>query len=324
VFDQTPAPLAVYMHTLADIRSLVNVSGIVDLHSAGAALAWHLPKPLLAAELDIGYLKEAAYCLHDYLLPETREQASDYLHYLASIFTLLDLYQHSFPREFARSKKSILPAKDAAYSERELELFELISERKFPLPYYLQDTVLGRDEREYGFPIGAFGREWWDDDLRYWDPGWRMLLWVMGEVSPEDIESSGDGFPLDPRIFELSVKQGERFATEALTLHCRTLSGALAYLAIALKILWHDTGCWFLDINPEQAHDYLDYSQDSMELLSKQGQLYGQYTGQADQLITWIESDPLENLQEVITLWNQFVLEEKDSPVMLRNHPPQS
>ena len=311
------------MHTRLDTRSLVKASGIGDLHAAAAALSWYLPLPLFADEFGIRYLQEAASCLEDYLLPETNEEAQEFLSYLASIFTLLDLYQHYFPAEFARSTKSILPAKDAAYSERESEFFELISDRLFPLPFYMVDDILGRGEREYGFPIADMGREWWDDDISEWEPGWQLLLWMIGENTPEQITRRGKGKNLDRRLFELPVRQGERFAIEALSLHCRHLPGPLAHLAIALKILWHDTGCWFLDIYPEQ-HESLDWSRKDMDRLIKQGQLYGQFTGQADQLITWIESDPLNNFQEVIALWNLYILEEKDSPVMLINRPPRS
>jgi hypothetical protein len=311
------------MPTRIETKTLVRESGIGGSLTAAAALSWFLPPPLLADELGIRYLKEAEALLEDYLLPETLDEAMDYLSYLASIFTLLDLYQHYFPGEFARSTRSILPAKDAAYSEREIEFFELISNHLFPLPFHLVDDILERQERDVGFPLAAMGREWWDSDVRDWELGWQLLLWMTGEQSPRDIVEAAEGRNFDPRIFELPVRQGNRFAIEALCLHCRGLTGPLAYLPVALKMLWHDTGCWFLDITSEQV-EYLDWSREDMDRLIKQGRLYNTLTDQADTLITWIDSDPFNNFQEVIRLWNAYVLEERNSPVVLINEPPQS
>jgi hypothetical protein len=310
------------MHTLIDTRTLIKESGIGDFFTAEAVLSGYLPPPLLADELGIRFLEEAEVRLTDYLLPETTKEADEYLSHLNSIFRLLDLYQHYFPEKFAASTKKILPAKDAAYSEREYEFFELISNNLFPLPLYMVDDFLERENREYGFPLTSMGREWWNDDISYWELGWLLLLWLTEEQSPQEVMRAAKGKNLDPRIFEISVKQGKRFAIEALSLHCRKLPGPLAHLPIALKILWHDTGCWFLDISSEHM-EFLAWSRREMNRLIKHGRLFDKFTDQADQLMTWIEKDPFNNFKEVIQLWNLYVLEEQDSPVMLVNRPPQ-
>lgn len=268
----------------------------------------------LVEGIQIRSLADTRGALVRYTLPTTLDEALAYLSFFQSIFTLLNLYQVYFPEEFMRSTREIVPAEDNAYSERELEFFALIDDRLFPLPWHMLDDVLEREERNYGFPLLAVGREWWDDDLRDWPLGWLMLLWLIGEGIQDEFERRR---PDVAHVIETLARKEGSIALAALEKHCSQLAGPIVQFALALRILFHETGCWFLDAYAEDVIEELDPSRESMDRLTVHAHRMIEITEQADELITWLGADPITHFKEVLTLWNLYTLGKQDNHILL-------
>jgi len=267
-----------------------------------------------------GTLAECAEKLDHYALAATLDDADTYLSFFQAVDTIHKLYEHYFPAEFARSKKSIVPALDEAYSEREREFFDLVEDRLFPLPWFLEDTV-DRDERFFSLPIVTLGREWWNDGLDDWELGWLLLLWLLeeGEAADEIRKRFPD---VAAALLELPVKKGT-LAFSSLERDCRRVKTPLAYLPEALNILYHDTGSWFLDIYTETTDAYIDWTQQDMDQAIVHMRRAIRTTNRADRFITWIDEDPIPRFKEVLTLWNLYCQKTADNRVslLLLNQP---
>jgi len=267
----------------------------------------------LIEDLDMRSLAETSHVLERYRLPATLDDANAYLAHFHSVFTLLSLYDAYFPQEFACSTASIVPAEDAAYSEREREFFTLVDSRLFPLPWHLLDDSLTRNEREDGIVVLALGREWWDD-LRDWELGWLLLLWLIGEGVSDELEQRR---PDMAQLLASLPRHEDRLALDALERHCNQLDGPLSQLPTALRILFHDTGCSFLDAWSEGELEYLDWSREDMDRLIAHAQRMAEITAQAEQFISWIEANPIAHFKEVLTLWNHYTSQTQDNHILL-------
>ena len=295
------------MHS--NVKSLVAATGMGSLKMSAESLG---------GALGIRSLEGSGAALDRYALPSTLEGALGYLNFFNSIFTLLRLFEAYFPKEFACSTKAIVPGVDEAYSEREYEFFGLIDDHLFPIPWFLQDAM-ERETREYSLPIVCMGREWWNDDVGEWELGWHLLLWLTG-----DGEVANDALtqrcPEVAPLLKRRIKQG-KLALVALEKYCSGRDGPLAFLPQALRILLHDTGCWFLDIYSEDASAYVEWTREDLDQMADHWRRATLISERADQFIEWIDADPVTHFKEVIRIWNRYIREEQDNHILLINRP---
>lgn len=254
-------------------------------------------------------LESFAYELDRYILPITQSATDTYLEFFQAVDNSHKLYEHYFPDEFARSTKSIVPALDEAYSEREGEFFDLVDTHFVPMPWFLE--IVGREERMYDLPIIALGREWWNgEELDEWEIGWLLLLWLIDEREGEN-ELRGRFPGVAEALLSLPLKKGD-LAFSALEQHCRQTKTPLAYLPEALNILYHDTGSWYLDTYTEEASDYIPFSQEGMDRAIVHKRRADRILKRADRFIAWIDADPIPRFKEVLTIWNLYCLEKQN------------
>src|SRR5215212_702403 len=162
---------------------------------------------------------------------------------------LLALYQHYFPQEYAASTAGVRPAKGAVYSAQEIEFFELVNARFFPLPL---DVFLDEYEgvRSTTLPVMTLGIDWWLDSVADLRPGWQLLLLLVGEVAVTDVE-------VDPRFLKTYAKRikprppGSQIDWDDFKAACQAAGDPLTALPLALDMLDHDTGNIWLDPSDE-------------------------------------------------------------------------
>jgi hypothetical protein len=274
---------------LETVAKLIKATGIQDL---AATVGW----------------------LQEYQLPATNVEAESYLEFWRSVLTLRALYATTFPQDFARSKKSFIPGRHAAYSRQEQEFFTLVDRRRVPLSWWIFDAS-EREERQYGMPVMVEGLDWWDEDASDWKLGWQLLLWLLGEMDAQEILAGGRYSSyrktppeVDPALFETPVVQGE-LDLQALEARCREIKGPLRYLPQALRMLFHNTGTEILDNTPDMDVGLVEWSAESLALFAEDHRQAREINEQADSLVEWIGDDPSTRFKEVITLWNSYTKE---------------
>jgi hypothetical protein len=239
--------------------------------------------------------------LHRHRLPLTFATARDCLEQYRDRANLLTLYQHYFPQEYAASTAGVRPAKGAVYSTQEIEFFERVNARLFPLPL---DVFLDEYEgvRSTTLPVMTFGIDWWMDAVADLRPGWQLLLLLTGEVAVTDVE-------IDPRFLKTYLKRmkpqppGSRVAWDAFKAACATAGEALSTLPLALEMLAHDTGNIWLDPSDEMPVMDAEWCVPDIDVLAREYQEAQQMLRQADQVLDWLEASPT-HFGKVITLWN--------------------
>jgi len=258
-------------------------------------------------------LDETVAWLQEYQLPATNEEAERYLAFWHSVLTLHTLYATTYPREFARSKKSFIPERHAAYSEQEQEFFALVDRHLVPLSWWVFEA-LEREERLYGFSPISDGLDWWNDDPGEWRRGWQLLLWLIDEMDAQQIleggrraATAGDApSVLDESLFQIPRAPGA-LDLKALEQRCRAITGPLRHLPQALKMLFHDTGTCELDNTSEMEVEIVEWSAENLALYAQDHREACEISAQAHSLVAWIEEDPSTHFMEVIHLWNLFI-----------------
>jgi hypothetical protein len=244
-------------------------------------------------------------------LPLTFSAARDCLEQYRDRANLLALYEHYFPQEYAASTAGVRPAKGAVYSARELEFFELVNARLFPLPL---DVFLDEYDgvRSAALPVMTFGIDWWLDSVADLRPGWQLLLLLAGEVEITDVE-------VDAHFLKTYVKgikprpPGSRIDWDAFKAACESAGEALTPLPLALDVLSHDTGNIWLDPSDETPVMDAEWCVQDMDVLTREYQEAQQMLRQADQVLDWIEASPA-HYGKVIALWNHARKVRRSSP----------
>ncbi|HEX2913748.1 MAG TPA: hypothetical protein VH186_23285 [Chloroflexia bacterium] len=273
-------------------------------------------------------LSKCLELLKAYRLPLRLPEALAYLSRLQSSASLLALYRHFFPVEFARSHAATTPEKGCIYSPREIEFFELVDERFFPLPleYYLDLSAESGDERSERIEVLCLGLDWWELDLADLHPGWQLLLVLMGELelaalfpeSPPAYWAAREELPWPRESLEEILRedntgenarqiysQGHLAALEKLVAReGEGESAVLSALPLALRILMHDTGNLWLDPTPETAVDDAYWCEEDVEYLAAAYAEARRMMEEADRLLDWL-TESTEHLSKGVELWKK-------------------
>ncbi len=246
----------------------------------------------------------ALEALRRYRLPLPFADAHDYLCRTLQSIQLLSLYRIYFPEEYARSKKRPFPTDEEAYSPMETEFVELVDERLFPLHTEFMLYGSGPDERSIVIPVRSLGMDWWNVDYDDLSPGWRLILFLVGEMHGDDLTlhqpelRPGGDSPLRGLVWqnvEWDIFE-ERWKKAAQTLH-----PSVASVPLAVKMAYHDTENAFLDTTDEMPLEDCYWNREDMDFLITHYRQADTMIDQINELLEWLGADP-EHLQAVLSL----------------------
>ena len=142
---------------------------------------------------------------------------------------------------------------------REVEFFELVDRKLFPLTLFYCRNVFEEEALHYipvilrDFPYEDMGPM----DLNNLRLGWKLLLILSGVDKSDELNLIDDNQIEIPELAELAA----RFSQEKLDLQhekldqlCQSQSEnnpVIAYLPLAIQRIYHNTGCDLLDIDEE-------------------------------------------------------------------------
>jgi hypothetical protein len=208
---------------------------------------------------------------------------------------ILHLYRRYFPQQFAHSIASTrIPIQhhEPGYSERELEFFNLVDQRLFPLPEMLFDM-----ERLPSIPIYPQGVDWEDerDNMRL------SLRAAMALVSDDDTMLWEAWLPA-----HLRPEPGERDWDQLAEL-CRHARGLTVRFPLLLELVALDTGNMWLDTNWECAWEEYPWEETAMEYLRKEWRKAQHIFAQLNPLLDQMDKHPRYWLKRLVMLWNNAI-----------------
>jgi len=236
------------------------------------------------------------------LVPLNVGRALKHLNLAHERLVLLNLYQHYFPKQFARSTASpYLAPGNNGYSEAEGEFLQLAGRHLFPMA-----EAMDADERFDGIPIDPVGVPYEvqdDGDLPY------VVLGACGGGLADAWPEAFAQWPTDLPGLDPVVPRGG-LDTAKLEVLCNKRGGLFRNVPIALKVCARDTGNWFIDTDDENGMDEMPpWSLGMVETLRVEW-------AQADPLLTatsdlakYLQAEP-EAMIEVVNLLNAAVTPE--------------
>ncbi len=247
-------------------------------------------------------------------LPTDISQAKESVALVRSASQYLDLYQHFFPAEFRASLQrnercGLIPLPGNAYTLFEVQFLHLVDRHLFPIPEYVFDDPC-EENRCYGVPIESYGLgsiyEYGNvgDAVSDMDLGWQLLFYLIGDLPDAFFDGVFDP-PMDG-IFDLEIGGG-LLDRDMLQKQCEAEEGPLAFLHLAIAMLYHDTGTAWLDATFDMPIDDARWERDVVEELVRQFVESQEIWKKANQCVNWLEEDILSHFTEVVDLWNRSI-----------------
>ena len=258
-------------------------------------------------------IRKVADWLGQFRLPLELEEASTYLERLLQRTTLLTLYQHYFPTEWQTSSSTSTNCRQLTTTTRlgrgctqaEIDFLELVDEQLFPIAIDWYQEVVWDGEFLTNVPVYTRDLDWWDGDVSDLDLGWQLLLVLTGNAESFSLKSQ------DPALLQLvaaQIRTNDRDSRggypQTLNGLCRQAKTPLKYLPLALDIIDHDTGCVMIDAHGEAPIEAA-WDIESFDWLIAENKEAERIWHQAEQLISWLEAEPLKHFREVINLWKE-------------------
>jgi hypothetical protein len=243
-------------------------------------------------------------------LPTGVKQSLDYLTQFRESIILISLYQVNFSKEWKNSTSPLFtPSQNSRHSPRELEFFQLIDERLFPIG--LGDADL--DERLDFIPF-------WPEDVDFYlrsidelDEGEQFLICLY---EPCYLENSWlIHFGINPN-FVAPIEQIDFNKLETL---CRQASQPLCYLYDAMSIIDHSTGNVWLDETCE-SYLYLEWSQNNIDILAQDWQKALNLRAFYLEIAQWLQNNCNHKIL-TIELWNLAKKHESSSSFFCSSFP---
>lgn len=268
-------------------------------------------------QVNILTVEGAVKYLSSFRLPLTFSQAANYLQSLWQSANMLALYRHYFPNEFAASTASdsneIIYGNSKGpiclYSPKEKEFLGLVQAHLFP---FYEDFLLDEeDERRDLIYLPGFGIDWWSAEFDELEPGWQLLLFVIGLAQTELKLGSEDLFQPEVSAI-LATIVSRKLDWERLKTTCAEKVEPLCFLPLALDMLDHDTGNIFLDPSDEAIADPLEWSIEDMDFLIEQYREAGVLGEKVSKFMDWLTASPI-HLEEVIQIWNECQQRDNDT-----------
>lgn len=231
--------------------------------------------------------------LQCYRLPQSLEEAHQYLDRLSLCLHILDLYQHSFPDAFARSLARSLPQDDEAYSPREAEFFMRVDAELFPI--YVDFLIGGAapDERSAAIPIASLGRSIFNEEVADLPEEWQLAFFLAGEISAEDFAASHP--ELTPtENSPVSLTTATDWPAFFREWHDITEASdpVIAAVLPALEMAAHDTGNAFLDPTEETPIEGYHWNREDVDSLWADFRQALVMLRQVEDLFHWLTEEP--------------------------------
>jgi hypothetical protein len=220
--------------------------------------------------------------------------------------TIIRLYQHYFPEDYRHSKKSLQCKSACGHSPREIEFFELVGRRLFPVADLAYDYD---DERIDYIPVDTCALD--PEAMDAWKTPWLIIFGLVQhdfadvdwdavmETLPEEAELPG--FVTDRTECRLDEK---RFFRRAARLDPHLKDIRLVFCMAAFS-----TGNVFLDTTYEMlgCSEMPDWNRENMDWLIKEWRRGQVLLDRIDAAIEWLEDDP-QRLANLIHLYNQCLI----------------
>lgn len=246
-------------------------------------------------------------------IPFNVEEARDFLELLLSITEMLQLYRECFPEAWSRDEEQnvpIIPARGADYSQREVHFFCLVDEHYFPLPIaFLPEDLEGTRQMFANIPVSSMGFDLYDDEHYEELPfGWKLLLYLLGEVNEEWLRNSGEQGNGD--LFAISVQRAD-VSMALLMLRSEAQGGPLASFPLAIQMLRNDTESVWLNVTMDDPCMDALWTKEDMEEIRRQYHLARSIRASALSFCEWLEDNPVRHFSILARLWNACV---RDTP----------
>ena len=268
---------------------------------------------------------EAIYSLRQCQFIINPSNALSYLETQLNTYQLLALYQHFFPSEWAVSQTSLyLPINESNpkttspenhHSPRELEFITLVYTHLFPMSFWAVESA--HEERLQSIPITSMGVDWQiEEGIENLRMGWKLLIpfskegrYWLDDVEPEGGEWFNSEFETHQVSYE-DIHHPDRIDHKRLRRLCCELTTPLQFLALALKLLDHETENLWLDEHPDEMNyglyaSSLPWSKSSINLLHRKWRQASRILDAAYLLIEWLETDMKTHAQLLLQLWTR-------------------
>jgi len=233
--------------------------------------------------------------------------ALDYLSGLRFRFNLFHLYQHFFPEEYARSEASPYPPPNSrGHSPREIEFFELVLSRLFPI---LDAGVLDDEDRFDGIPIEVCGITY--DDADQLEVCCRVIGAAIGALGLDWDDVTGE-WPVDlPR--PLARKPDKALDLDKFEALCRKRGGLWAHVPAIARMVCLETGNDFLDLTYETPLEWPPWTLENVEYLRQEWTGADRMLSQVQEIMEWLKERP-GRMATVITLMNRATVDNQYPP----------
>jgi hypothetical protein len=246
---------------------------------------------------------------------------------------ILGLYCDVFPNEFASSTASLEPDREAVerlkqhdldyppHSPREVEFFHLVDKHLFNLPLHMIEYY---DERLDHIMFQSPFNGWNEDDPYHYRPvfqlagafasegNWTIPELIIKQLTGEIDEDCHylylrDEYEVDPTLLLVAINHNQRnrfwSIYEKLV---RSLDPPICYMVDAINVMSFDTGIFELDVNClcGSCGQELGWARENVEMLARQHKEAKLLFDRLDKLEEWIEADPVENITEMVILYN--------------------
>jgi hypothetical protein len=225
--------------------------------------------------------------------------ARAYLGRCQEAISILDCYQHFFPIEWAVSTATRLPTADQAWSDAEMEFFQLVSKHLFPICLEcLEDSQEeGPEGRDLTLPIHPGGFTWWEETPATTRRGWRILCVLTGIWNPP-------GAIVPPRVAAvLAPVVGPIPDLSDIEQACANAPAPLAALPNALLMLDKNTETAWLNTNLETPMD-LTWNRESVTFARDDYQAAKAILDQVTPFLAWLEKG-VTPVRQLITVWEE-------------------
>ena len=241
------------------------------------------------------------------------DYAVEHLQRMLGRTELVQLYKRCFPKDFRESQKSLRSKSPGAHSPREMEFFDLVRERRFPI----DDIWSGEDEdnRMDYIPIQTYALD--DEAIENWRLAWQVIYGLCQELVDEVdwnaiMDELPPGTPLprfvqDRAVFHFDAKRFFRRVHRA--------GPRLRHIRRVFEMATYSTGNVFLDTTFEMLgnSELPGWDKENIDWLTKQWRRAEPKLERIEAVIDWLEADP-QRVADLIRHFNACLTKEENEP----------
>ena len=212
----------------------------------------------------------------------TPRDAIDALEQTSSSVQLLALFEHYFPKQFAKYKSFSAGNANAAVGE----FLRLIEKDMFPLDSDFLEEQLSEMGGPQFVPILPVNEDWWEMAIGDLCPFDRTVLTVCGAIGEQADDEPPDVSGSVPDYRKLK----------------RSCTGPLADLPLAIKFLFHDTDNGWCNLVWEQGMPMLPWDIKTLDMLTKSWKEAREILRRVSAVLKWVHgsSPRLDQVKKIV------------------------